>query len=769
MFVAVFRKGIAILSVKGVENCYIDDMKRIRRQSGYKEDNVNTLFMYILVFFTCIGCSRKNADWAVYKADAASSSYSPLKQVDTGNVGRLKMTWIFSPGDAFPGSRSGRSECNPIVIGGVLYATSARHRVYAVDAVTGKKIWSFDPFDGGRGGGVSRGVTYWKDGQDQRILVTGGDNLYALNAETGKPVPAFGQGGKVSMNVGIRDDPAKISVKPTSPGIVFGDLLIIGNEVSELYGAQPGYVRAYNIRTGKLEWTFHTIPHPGEAGYETWPKDAWKYVGGANDWSGMSVDEQRGMVFLALGSPSYDYYGADRKGQDLFGNCVVALDAKTGKLIWYFQTVHHDLWDYDLPAPPNLVMVVKEGKKIDAVAQTSKVGFLYLLNRETGQPLYPIEERKVPVTDVPGEETWPTQPIPLKPKPYSRQFMTEEDLAGQTPAAHDSLVAKFRALRYEGLFTPPSTRGSLELPGSTGGIEWGGAAYDAATGILYLKTNESPEIEHLQKIEPVGDTNKGLAEKAGKGAGNNLGNASGYNAGKTFYMDYCANCHREGRNGQEGIYPSLLDLDKRFNKEDVLNKIKEGGGKMPPFAGMLKGHEDAIIAYLFNIRDGEADQKEADLSEIRMNRLANSGPDAEKGKKDSSPIYLNLSAYAQFEDGDGNPAITPPLGTLNAINLNTGEYEWKIPVGNFPELQQKNGPVTGMESSPGPIVTAGGLVFLAGTRDKKLRAFDKATGQMKWETTLPGNGTSTPCTYMVNGKQYIALSVSGYIVAFTLP
>lgn len=713
--------------------------------------------LFLLLFY--MGCQQKNHDWAIYKADAASSSYSPLKQVDTGNVDNLKMAWTFSPEDAPAGTHFGGSECNPIVIDGVMYATSARHRVYAIDAVNGKKLWSFDPFDGGRGGGVNRGVTYWQDGKDKRILFTGGDNLFALNAETGKPIASFGQDGKVSMNVGIRDDPKLISVKPTSPGIVFGNLLIIGNEVSELYGAQPGYVRAYDIRTGKLEWTFHTIPKPGEPGYDTWPKDAWKYAGGANDWSGMSVDEKRGMVFLATGSPSYDYYGADRKGQNLFGNCVVALDAKTGKLIWYFQTIHHDLWDYDLPAPPNLVTVVKDGKKIDAVAQTSKVGFLYLLNRETGQSLYPVEERKVPVSDIPGEEAWPTQPFPTKPAPYSRQIMTEEDLAGQTVAGHDSLVKRFKALRYDGLFTPPSTKGSLNLPGSVGGIEWGGAAYDPASGILYVKANEAPEIDHLQKIGPEKeDVNSAKAQE----------NATGFFAGRTFYVAYCASCHKEDRNGQEGLYPSLLDLEKRLKKEEVLNKIRKGGGKMPPFEVMLKGHEEAIIAFLFNIHNNEAAKKAEDLAEIRSNMKA-------FAKKDTAVTYLNLTAYAQFEDAGGNPAIKPPWGTLNAINLNTGEYEWKIPVGNFPELRKKGDPITGTESSPGPIVTAGGLVFLGGTRDKKLSAFDKATGKLKWETILPGNGSSTPCTYMVNGRQYIALSVSGgrdnpagYIVAYSL-
>ena len=380
-------------------------------------------------FFLYIGCNNQNRTWSAYKADAASSSYSVLQQVNKDNVHQLQLAWTFNPNDAAEGSRFGASQCNPIIIDGVMYTASARHRIYAINAGNGKQIWSFDPFNGGPGGGSFRGVTYWEDGKDKRILFTGGDNLFALRAETGTPIPGFGKDGKVSMNVGIRDDPNIISVKPTSPGIVYKDLLIMGNEVSELYGAQPGYVRAYNIRTGKLEWTFHTVPKPGEPGYETWPKDAWKYAGGANDWGGMSLDEKRGMVFLATGSPSYDFYGADRPGKNLFGNCVVALDAKTGKLIWYFQTIHHDLWDYDLPAPPNLVTVERDGKKTDAVAQTSKVGFLYVLDRITGAPLFPVEERPVPASDVPGEQAWPTQPFPLKPRPYARQYMTAGDLS----------------------------------------------------------------------------------------------------------------------------------------------------------------------------------------------------------------------------------------------------------------------------------------------------------------------------------------------------
>ncbi|MCF0041712.1 outer membrane protein assembly factor BamB family protein [Dyadobacter fanqingshengii] len=682
--------------------------------------------------------------WAIYKADAESTSYAPLSQINTTNVHQLQPTWTFTLNDMKAGSRAGNSECNPIIIDGVMYATSAKHLVYAVDAGTGRQIWAFDPFEGAEGGGVSRGVTYWENGDDKRILVTGGDVLFALNAQTGQPIPTFGRDGKVSMNVGLRDDPETISVIPTSPGIVYKDLLIMGAEVSELYGAQPGYIRAYNCVTGKLEWTFHTIPLPGEPGYETWPKDAYKYAGGVNDWAGMSLDVKRGIVFLALGSPSYDFYGADRKGSNLYGNSVVALHAATGKYIWHYQLVHHDLWDYDLPAPPNLVTVQRAGNNVDAVAQVTKHGFVFVFNRETGEPLFPIEERKVPASNIPGEEAWPTQPFPLKPKPFARQWMTEEDLTHYSDAGRDSIVKKFRSMRYEGLFTPPDLKGTLMLPGTRGGAEWGGAAYDPTTSVLFVKSNDSPEIQSMKKVD---------AEKEAK-------DQTIFEQGKTIYMTYCVACHGKDKNGDEPNYPSLVGLKNRMTREAALDKIKKGGGKMPAFASVVKGKEKGIIAFLY--------EREQNSSKVTKMETGQTKAGAEK--------YLNLTAYGHFRDPDGNPALRPPWGTLNAINLTTGEYEWQIPLGNNERLQAKDSPETGQEGSAGPIVTAGGLIFISGTNDKKLRAIDKQTGKVLWQTLLPGVANATACTYMHRGKQYVALSVggnkenpSGSIMAFKLP
>ncbi|WP_254412448.1 outer membrane protein assembly factor BamB family protein [Dyadobacter diqingensis] len=708
--------------------------------------NVVYLF-FISAFFLLVAYQTQNGDertWSIYKADAESTSYSKLDQINISNVTQLKPAWTFALKDMKEGARPGSSECNPIIVDGIMYATSAKHWVYAVNAQTGEQIWSFDPFDGAEGGGVSRGLTYWEEGDDKRILVTGGDKLFALDTKSGKPIPGFGKNGSVSMNVGLRDDPETISVIPTSPGIVFKNLLIMGAEVSELYGAQPGYIRAYNCKTGKLEWTFHTIPKPGEPGYETWPKEAYKYAGGVNDWSGMSLDLKRGIVFLALGSPSYDYYGADRIGSNLYGNSVVALEAATGKYIWHYQIVHHDLWDYDLPAPPNLVTIQRDGKAIDAVAQITKHGFIFVFDRVTGKPLYPIEERKVPVSTIPGEESWPTQPFPLKPKPFARQLMTEQDLTSYTPAGRDSIVKKFRSLRYEGLFTPPDLKGTLMLPGSRGGAEWGGAAYDPSSTVLFIKSNDSPEIESMKKVDPE------LEAK----------NQTVFQQGKSIYMTYCVSCHGKDKNGDEPNYPSLIGLKNRMTREAALDKIKKGGGKMPAFASVVKGKEKGIIAFLY----------EREQNSLKATKL-------ETGQtKAGADKYLNLTAYGHFRDPEGNPALRPPWGTLNAVNLSTGEYEWQIPLGNDEKRQEKNAPETGQEGSAGPIVTAGGLVFISGTNDKKLRAFDKKTGKLLWQTELPGVANATACTYMVGGKQFVALSVggnkenpSGFIMAFKLP
>jgi quinoprotein glucose dehydrogenase len=633
------------------------------------ENIKGTIGIFVTIFVAIVSCKTVNDNartWSVYKADAGSSNYSPLDQINTSNVNKLKSSWTFSIADKIPGTRP--SQCNPIIVDGVLYATSAGQSAYAVNAATGEKIWSFDPFNGDEGAEVNRGLTYWESGDDHRVLFTANNNLFALDSRTGKPIISFGKDGKVNLRVGLRDTSEGIFVSSTSPGIIYNDLIIMGCRVPDVYGSQPGYIRAYNCKTGALTWTFHTVPLPGEPGHETWTKDAYKVIGGVNNWAGMSLDTERGIVFLALGSPSYDFYGTDRKGTNLYGNCVLALDASTGKHVWHFQTVHHDLWDYDLPAPPNLVTIKRDGKDIDAVAQITKQGFVFIFNRENGEPLFPIEERKVPASNLPGEEASPTQPFPVKPKPFARQWITEADLTNYSKADHDSLVVKFKSLRYEGLYTPPDLNGTLQLPGTRGGGEWGGAAFDPASNFLYIKSNDAPDIQTIRK----GD-------------------------------------------------PQLTSSEHPTSKKAV---------------SQLETVD----------RNASADQ------------------------------YLNITGYKTWKDPSGNPAITPPWGTLSALDLSTGEYAWQIPLGNDEARQEKGGTETGQEGKAGPVVTAGGLIFISGTDDKKLRALDKSTGKLLWETTLPALANATACTYEVKGKQYVAISVggttdnpSGYIMAFALP
>jgi quinoprotein glucose dehydrogenase len=697
-----------------------------------------TLILVVTLLVACAS-GRLTQSWPVYKADAASSSYSPATQINRDNVDKLQMVWRFDPEDVPAGVRYGKYECNPIVVNGTIYATSSRRRAYAIDAVTGTAIWSFDPFDGGRGGGMCRGVTYWSDDKESRILFTADNFLYALDAKTGQSIRTFGIDGKVDLNQDLGVNPDSVWVKPTSPGIIYRDLIILGSEVSESYDAAPGHIRAYNVRTGAMEWIFHTIPQPGEFGYETWPPDAWKYTGGANNWGGMSLDETRGIVYAPLGSPTYDFYGANRKGENLFGNSLVALEAGTGKRVWHFQTVHHDLWDYDLPAPPNLITIIeKDGEKVDAIALTSKTGFLFLFNRETGEPIYPIEERPVPPATIEGEEAWPTQPFPTRPAPFARQHLTVDNLTDASPEIRDSVLRRFNKMRSGGLYVPAGPEGTIMLPGTRGGAEWGGSAYDPATGLLYINANESPEILTLREA--------GMESR---------GRFTYHQLGERYYRTFCSTCHGNDLEGDISS-PSIKDIGSRMAKAETLDKIKKGAGRMPGFSLMTDNEEKAIIAFLYDEGKYEIVERPVD-------------PKTNKG-------YLNVTAYSTFNDPEGYPAISQPWGTLNAYNVHTGAYEWQIPLGNYPERQKPDGGHTGAENWGGPIVTAGGLVFIAATRDEKFRAFDKSNGNLLWETDLPGGGYATPTTYSYKGRQYVLIAVtgsndnpSGTIAAFALP
>ncbi len=688
------------------------------------------------------GCAREAgspADWPAYQGDPGRNQYSSLRQIHRGNVGRLEVAWVYRAGDADPGNRS-QIQCNPLVIDGVLYGTTPRIRAFALDAATGRELWTFDPW-GVEGRvdalGVNRGVAYWASGGDRRILYTAGHFLYALDADTGRPVAEFGGRGRVDIREGLGRDPASQFVLATSPGAVYGDLLILGSRVGEGPGySSPGDIRAYDVRTGQIAWTFHTIPHPGELGYETWPEDAWKWAGGANCWAGMSVDVKRGVVYIPTGSAAFDFWGGNRKGSNLFANSVLALQAETGRRIWHYQVVRHDLWDRDLPAPPNLVTIRREGRRVDAVAQITKSGHVFVFDRDSGEPLFPVEERPYPKSDLKGEETWPTQPVPLAPPPFARQFFGPDDATDLSPESRAFVLERLSQVRSGGQFIPPSTEGTVILPGFDGGAEWGGAAFDADTGILYVNSNEMPWILTMVDLEER--------------------RREALSLGEEVYALHCGVCHGADLRGDpQGVFPPVVDLHERFNASSLRELIDEGKGVMPGFEHLPANERDALVAFLMG-EAGEAESPNRPLPDI---------------------LYTH-TGYNRFLDPDGYPAVRPPWGTLNAIDLNRGELLWQVPLGEVSELTARGVPPTGTENYGGPVLTAGGVIFIGATKDEKFRAFDKDTGRVLWEVDLPAGGYATPATYSVDGRQYVVIAAGGgkmgtksgdAYVAFALP
>lgn len=671
--------------------------------------------------------------WPVYLGGPENMHYSRLKQINRKNAKDLKVAWIFDSGDAYPGSEM---QCNPLVENGVLYATTPKVNVISLDAATGKLHWRFDPHEGRKvlGKMRNRGLTYWSDGKQERIFVTVRQYLYSLDAKTGKLVATFGTAGRVDLRESLRPGEKDI-VSLTTPGIIYKDLLIVGSITSETLPTPPGDIRAYDVKTGKLRWIFHTIPRPGEFGYETWPKEAWKYTGSANNWTGMALDNKRGLVFIPTGSAAYDFYGANRTGDNLFANCLIALKAETGERVWHFQAVRHDIWDRDFSSPPTLVTVKHAGRSVDAVAQTTKSGHIYLFERETGKPLFPIEYRKYPASDIEGEIAADTQPLPVKPEPFARQQLTADMLTRRTPEAHMAVLERFKKLRSAGQFIPGSREGTIIFPGYDGAAEWGGSAFDPETGLLYVNSNEMPWILTMIEAPP----------------------ASKRVSGRELYTKECASCHGADLNGAPPEFPSLRSADDRYTESELMMLLFQGSVRMPSFARLGRDGVKAVLNYVIK------------------------GDEKEVGAEGPSPMEMKYlsDGYKKFLDPDGYPAVQTPWGTFNAIDLNTGKYAWKIPLGEYPELAAKGMTNTGSENYGGPIVTAGGVIFIGATcYDKKFRAFDKETGKLLWEATLPAAGNATPATYEVNGRQFVVIAAGGgkskdpsggSYVAFALP
>lgn len=712
--------------------------------------STNKLALLCLLLFACREHTAYTT-WAVAKGSPEGLHYSSLAQIDTANVGRLQPAWTYHTGDADTVHGS-QIQCNPIVVNGVLYGTSPQMKLFALDAATGKALWAFNPFDSLAGNKTTffilnncRGVAYWSDGKgDKRIFYTAGSSLYAINASTGKPVVPFGDSGRIDLHDGLDRDVRDLFVTATSPPTVYKDLLITGTRVDEGPAAAPGHIRAYDVRTGKRRWIFHTIPQPGEDGYETWDdKEAYKFIGGANAWSGFTVDEKRGILFAPIGSASYDFYGGRRRGANLFADCLVALDAATGKRLWHFQNIHHDVWDRDLSSPPVLVQAQKDGRSLEALALTTKTGFVYLLERETGKPLYPVDEKPVPLqSDLAGEKLWPTQPHPSKPAPFMRQRVAEADLNFLLPDSSLADVKKrWASYANNDMWNPPSLQGTVVFPGLDGGAEWGGPSYDPATHVLYVNANEMAWVIQAVKVE----TKAPAKENYGQ-------------AGLRLYNANCMTCHGPERQGG-GNFPSLIGVEKKYSLAQLETLLQSGRRMMPAFQRLSSEEREAVASFV----------------------LARPGTKAKafttKPKDDPALLPYSITGYNKFLSKEGRPAIAPPWGTLNALDVNTGEWLWKIPLGNDTAFKAATSP-TGLENYGASVVTAGGLLFIAATKEGLLRAFNKRNGQLLWQYPLPAAAFATPSVFELNGKQYLVIACGGgklktkpgdSYVAFALP
>lgn len=707
-------------------------------------------FVAIFSLFVHVSCdtakpSGEHTTWDKYGGSSDQSKYFDGSHINKENVNQLEVKWVYPTEDNL------FYHFSPIVVDTVMYLYGKNSSLIAVNALTGKEIWIHTNLRG-----ISkRGINYWesKDKKDKRLIFTLDNSLQAINAVTGKSIMTFGNNGYVDLREGLDRDPTSIRrVQAMMPGAIFDDLVILGCAPGENYFTPPGYVRAYNVVNGKLEWTFHTIPQPGEFGYDTWPKDAYRYVGGVNVWSEITIDEKRGIAYLPVGSPTYDFYGADREGSNLFGNCLVAVDARTGKRLWHFQTVHHDLWDYDLASAPQLITINRDGKKIAAVAVATKHGFVFVFDRVTGEPVFPIEERPFPASEMLGEKSWPTQPIPAVVPGFTRHEVTRETL---NPYFSDTVKQQwYKRLdsAKAGLFIPPSDKYEMiAMPGALGGASYGNTASNPAAGMLYVMAEDYPSIYKLFK---VGKRKPMLSESDAKRV-------------KTLYEGNCQVCHGRDMNG--GVGPSLVNAGKRLMFNEFKSIVTEGKGRMPAFVHLDDQTLFAFYRYTggtpegLRFGGGNTEQQKTD------------GPVVASGGATIPPDESRANAMTEYPEGVPHPEdryttdygtewpalLSPPWATLTAYDLNDGTIKWRKPIGLDSAFTNgdKTAGAPGGTIRKGMVITSTGVVFATG-KGGMVYAFDSDNGTILWETTLSNESSGQPIMFEIDGKQYLVINAS---------
>ena len=651
----------------------------------------------------------QDSNWSTYLGDPGRRHYSELDQINRDNVHELEVAWVYDSGEARGGGST--MYTSPLIIDGVLYGLSPRLVAFALDAATGEELWRHDP---GGSGSAQRGLMWWQNDDEARLFYTAGRELIALEASTGQPVEEFGENGRLDLTPSRSSGPFFISV----PGIIFEDLIVLGFSTCEGDRSHAGVIRAYSAINGDLVWQFNSLPLVGGLGSETWAEGALDTAGGANNWTGMALDVERELLFVPTGSAAPDFYGASRLGDNLFANCLLALDARTGELVWYFQAVRHDLWDRDFPSPPTLVQLERDGEVIDAVAVTTKSGHLFVFDRDTGESLYDIEEVETLPSDLPGERAARSQPVSTVA--FTRQAF---EITTRNQEAVDFVNDVIKDLDQRP-WAPPTLAGTLIYPAYDGGAEWGGSAFDPNSNRLILNAQEIGGIVRLYEI-PVGFSNRNV------------------------YAENCGACHGIDREGTD-VGPSLVDIGDRLSRGETVRIIREGRGRMPSFEHLNEMERTAALTHIRS-------------------------PESEEEDPPSTEVEYAFAGYLRVRDHEGLPGNSPPWGTLNSIDLATGEIDWQVPFGDYPDQE---GSGYGAESYGGPVVTAAGLIFIGATPDRKIRAYDVRDGEMLWQADLPAAGFATPAMYEVDGQQYVVIAAGGgrmgppsgtEYVAFSLP